>query len=79
MTGQHARPQCGAGVPAREIPDISPLKQRNKIVAGKSGSFRGAKAHRIEDEHDHEDEDDSQISGFRLNRPNRVLSRLPGR
>jgi hypothetical protein len=41
-----------------EIPDISPLNRRNKIVAGKSGSFPGAKAHLIEDEH--EDEDDSQ-------------------
>jgi len=28
-----------------EIHDISPLNQRNKIVAGKSGSFRGAEAH----------------------------------
>src|SRR5262249_52521520 len=38
--------------------------RRNEIVAGKSGSFPGAEAHRIEDEPD--DEDDSPIPGFRF-------------
>ena len=51
-----------------EIPDPSPLNQRNKIVSGKLAPFRGAKAHRIEDEHDHEDEDDSEFLGCHANK-----------
>ena len=51
-----------------EIPDPSPLNQRNKIIAGKLAPFRGAKAHRIEDEHDHEDEDDSEFLSCHANK-----------
>ena len=60
-----APPQSQIGpYPTPVFQDICPLNQRNKIVGRKSGSFRDSKAHSIEDEHN--DKDDSQISGFRL-------------
>jgi hypothetical protein len=39
-----------------EKSDISPSHKRNKIIARKIGSFLGAEAPQIEDEHDHEDD-----------------------
>jgi hypothetical protein len=50
-----------------ENSDISPSHKRNKIIARKIGSFLGAEAQQIEDEHDDEDEDDSLISGSGFN------------
>src|SRR5262249_27671315 len=55
---------CSSSSFVLENPDISPSNRRKEIVAGKSGSFPGAEAHRIEDEPN--DEDDSPIPGFRL-------------
>ena len=47
--------------------EFSPSHKRNKIIAGKIGSFLGAEANKSKDENDdYKDEDDSLISGSGL-------------
>jgi len=42
-------------------PDVSQSEQRNKIIAGQSGSSHCRKRRRIEDEDDDEHEDESKL------------------